>query len=80
MRTIKVHSTNSIRFTQNAQIWCDILNTYKRLHPNRSFKQMAERFNLSETNARRYFYGCHHFNNQPQKGYTQMRQGAKVTL
>jgi hypothetical protein len=40
---------------------------------------MAEVFNLSETNARRYYYGVHHFN-PGFGGYTQMRQGACVTL
>ena len=44
---------------------------------------MAKQLGLSETNARRYYYGVHHVNGiavQWEKGYTQMRQGACVTL
>jgi hypothetical protein len=44
---------------------------------------MAEAFNLSETNIRRYYYGCHHVNGEAVlwgKGYTQVRQGASVPL
>jgi hypothetical protein len=40
---------------------------------------MAEAFNLSETNIRRYYYGVHHFN-PGTNGYTQVRQGASVPL
>ncbi len=54
-------------------------NAYKRLYPKHSFKQMAEHFDLSETNCRRYYYGVHHFN-PGSNGYTQVRFGACVTL
>ena len=79
MKTVKVHETNSINFTDFAKTWCIILNTYRRFYPTCSFKHMAEVFNLSETNTRRYYYGMHHFN-PGMNGYTQMRQGACVTI
>lgn len=83
MRTVKVHSDKSIRFTQNAASWCQMLNAYKKHYPNSTFKDMAKLFNLSETNARRYYYGVHHVNGEAirwAKGYTQMRQGAAVHI
>lgn len=81
MRPVKTHEQKSIRFTDHAKTWCDILNTYKRFKPESTFKQMAQVFNLSETSARRYYYGIHHvdlgfFGN----GYTQVRRGACVTI
>lgn len=79
MRIVKVHSDNSIRFTKNAAFWCEMINLYKKEYPKHSFRQIAKYFNLSETNARRYYYGVHHFN-PGMNGYTQMRQGASVTL
>jgi hypothetical protein len=79
MKTIKVHPEKSINFTEFAKTWCMILNTYKRFYPECTFKQMSEVFNLTETNARRYYYGVHHFN-PGFNGYTQMRQGACVTI
>lgn len=79
MRSIKVHESNSIQFTNFAKTWCSILNTYKRFYPNCTFKQMAEVFNLTETNVRRYYYGIHHFN-PGMNGYTQVRLGACVTI
>ena len=54
-------------------------NVYKEAYPHHSFKQMAEHLGLSETNARRYYYGVHHFN-PGMNGYTQVRLGACVTL
>lgn len=83
MRTVKVHSENSIRFTKNAAFWCEMINLYKKTYPKHSFRQIAEHFNLSETNTRRYYYGIHHVNGEAvrwAKGYTQIRQGACVTL
>lgn len=79
MRTVKVHPTQSINFTVKAMFWTEITNAYKRLYPHHSFKVMAENLNLSETNARRYYYGVHHCN-PGANGYTQMRQGACVAL
>ena len=58
-------------------------NLYKKHYPDHSCKRMAKQLGLSETNARRYYYGVHHVNGiavQWEKGYTQMRQGACVTL
>lgn len=85
MKTVSVHPEKSIRFTQRAALWCQILNQYKYLFPNASFKQMAERYGLSETNARRYYYGVHHRNGGlwgAERGstYNQVRQGACVTV
>ena len=78
MKPVLTHPEKSIRFTSHAQMWCNILNTYRRFHPKHSFKQMAEVFNLSETSARRYYYGVHHryFGDS----YTQVRRGACVTI
>lgn len=83
MRTVTVHPEKSIRFTKNAAFWCEMINLYKKLYPKHSFAQIAEHFELSETNTRRYYYGVHHVNGKQcswQKGYTQMRQGACVTI
>jgi hypothetical protein len=81
MRTIKVHPSASIKFTNHAKNWCSILNTYKRFNPCCTFKEMAKVFNLSETNARRYYYGVHHANlGYFGCGYSQVRYGACVTI
>lgn len=79
MRIPKVHPENSINFTKNAAFWCQMINLYKKIYPSHTFKQMAQHFGLSETNTRRYYYGVHHFN-PGTDGYTQMRQGACVTI
>ena len=57
-------------------------NLYKKHYPDHSFKRMAKHLGLSETNARRYYYGVHHknFGYLGQEGYTQVRQGACVTV
>jgi hypothetical protein len=83
MRSVSVHSENSINFTKSAKFYCEMTNLYKKLYPNHSFKKMAEHFGLSETNTRRYYYGIHHVNGKAvrwQKGHTQVRLGACVTL
>jgi response regulator of citrate/malate metabolism len=83
MRTVKVHPENSINFTKDAKFWTEMTNVYKKFYPKHSFKQMAQHLGLSETNCRRYYYGVHHVNGQAvqwRKGYTQVRQGACVTL
>jgi hypothetical protein len=81
MRIPKVHSTHSINFTKNAQFWTEMTNAYKRCYPQDSFKKMAKHLNLSETNARRYYYGLHQFNGGLfGPCYNQMRQGACVTV
>jgi len=83
MRIPKVHSTHSIRFTNYAKTWCEIINQHKRVFPEHTFKQIARCYDLSETNTRRYYYGLHHVNGiavQWHKGYTQMRKGACVSI
>jgi hypothetical protein len=83
MRTVKVHPENSINFTKSAKFWTEMTNVYKEAYPHHSFKQMAQHLGLSETNARRYYYGVHHVNGQAvqwRKGYTQVRQGACVAI
>ena len=54
-------------------------NAYKKAYPMDSFREMAEYLGLSETNARRYYYGIHHYN-PGSSGYTQLREGACVTI
>ncbi len=78
MRPVHVHPEKSINFTKNAKFWTEITNAYKKCYPTHSFKRMAEHLGLTETNARRYYYGIHHLNSQ--MCYSQMRQGACVTL
>ena len=81
MRSVSVHSEKSIRFTEHAKFWCQVINLYKRIYPDHSFKQIAKHFGLSETNTRRYYYGIHHVNlGYFGNGYSQMRQGACVSL
>ena len=56
-------------------------NLYKKHYPDHSFKRMADHLGLSHTNARRYYYGVHHYNaGYFGCGYTQVRKGACVTL
>lgn len=81
MRPVKVHPEKSIRFTQHAASWCQLLNSYKRYNPTATFKEMSQIFNLSETSTRRYFYAIHHKNGGffgP--SYSQVRRGAAVHL
>jgi hypothetical protein len=78
MRLVHVHPEKSINFTKNAKFWTEMTNAYKKCYPMHSFKQMAEHLGLTETNARRYYYGIHHLNSK--ECYSQMRQGACVTL
>lgn len=83
MRTIKVHPMNSILFTHHAQYWCEKINNHKRRFPDHSLAMIARCYNISTTNASRYYYGVHHVNGeviQWAKGYTQMRRGACVRL
>ena len=83
MRQVKVHSENSINCTKKAKFWCEMINHYKKEYPTHSFKKIAKFFGMSETNTRRYYYGIHHVNGEAilwKKGYTQIRQGACVTL
>ena len=81
MRPVSVHPEKSIRFTDHAKFWCEMLNNYRKCYPKHSFAQMAEHFDLSETNARRYYYGMHHANlGYFGNGYNQIRRGACVTL
>jgi hypothetical protein len=79
MRSVKVHPEKSIQFTKNAAFWCEMINLYKKIYPTHSFKTIAEHFELSENNARRYYYGVHH-SDGGSGGYTQVREGACVTL
>ena len=85
MRSIKVHSTHSIRFTNHAKTWCEVINKHRRFFPEHTFKQIAKCYDLSETNVRRYYYGVHHYNgngNNRNFGvyYNQMRKGACVSI
>lgn len=81
MRPISVHPEKSIRFTQHAAFWCQMLNAYRKCYPAATFKQMAEFFDLSESNTRRYYYGVHH-RNGGMWGlcYNQVRRGAAVHI
>jgi hypothetical protein len=85
MKTIKLHPEKSIRCTENALMWCSVLNHYRKEHPKASFREMGEQFGMTETNARRYYYGIHHYNSgydgkNPYNTYTQLRKGACVQI
>lgn len=77
-RKVKTVPSKSINFTHHAKIWCEIINLFKRYHPDMTFKQIAENVALSETSVRRYYYGIHH--KVGGKGYTQVRTGACVQI
>ena len=79
MKIVKVHPEKSIKLTPRAALYCGMFNTYKRMFPDRTFKEMAIAFQMSETNVRRYYYGVHH-RNVGGDCYSQIRQGACVTL
>ena len=76
---MKLHSTNSLRFTDYAARWCRILNAYRRAYPAATFERMSKEFNLSESNTRRYYYGIHHYHNG-RVDYSQVRLGACVPI
>ena len=77
MRSVTVHPEKSIRFTAHAEMWCVAINNYKRLNPDKSFAQVAEALDLSESSARRYYYGVHHKNGGMWgPSYNQVRRGA----
>jgi hypothetical protein len=78
MRSVSVHPEKSIRFTEDAQFWCVMINLYRKIYPMNSFKTIAHHFKMSETNVRRYYYGIHHHNGNG--GYTQIRKGACVPI
>jgi hypothetical protein len=83
MRTITTHDSKSARFTNYAQMVCQILNNYKRENPNATFAEMTRWYNrygyyLSQTSIARYYYGVHGYNNG--QSYTQVREGACVTI
>ena len=81
MRNIQVHSTHSIRFTNYAKTWCEIINQHRKVFPEHTFKQIAKCYDLSESNVRRYYYGVHHFNPGCMGAcYNQMRKGACVSI
>ena len=84
MKIVKVHPIKSINFTKDASFWCEMTNLYKKYYPDHSFERMAKHLGLSQTNARRYYYGVHHYNGGydgfPERGYTQVRKGACVAI
>ena len=79
MRMVKVHVSNSICFTSSAAQYCQMLNEYKRQNPSATFDDMATAFDLSRTNARRYYYG-YHDRNEFLNTYAEMRRGACVKI
>jgi hypothetical protein len=80
MRTVKTHPETSINLTPRAEMIMELLNCYMFLFPRASIKSAGEYIGISETNARRYYYGVHHINGFRSNNYTQMRKGAKVTI
>jgi hypothetical protein len=56
MRNIQVHSTHSIRFTNYAKTWCEIINQHRKVFPEHTFKQIAKCYDLSESNVRKQAY------------------------
>jgi hypothetical protein len=78
MRPVKVHPEKSVRFTKHAAFWCVMINLYKKIYPTHSFKRIAKHFDMSETSARRYYYGIHHHIGGI--GYSQVRIGACVPV
>ena len=82
LRTITVHSENSIRFTPAAKEITQQLNEYRRANGEVSLKEMARIFGLRETNCSNYYYGRHHYIGGYGNGinYQQMRRGACVDI
>ena len=79
LRTITVHSENSVRFTPAAKKITQQLNEYRRANGEVSLKEMARIFGLGETNCSNYYYGRHHFQSGCMN-YQQMRRGACVDI
>lgn len=80
MRQVRVHPENSIRFTESARVYTQIINEFKRQNPGVSFRKIAEHFSMTEVNVRRYYYGIHHLNESPKTCYSQIREGACVAI
>jgi hypothetical protein len=85
MRPITLHATSTCTLTPYAAQVCQVLNTYKKAHPEATFKQMARWYNrngyrISETSVARYYYGYHYQNSYFKGNYGRVRQGASVTL
>jgi len=84
MRLITLHPSRAINFTPYAAQVCQVLNNYKKAHPNATFAEMTKWYNrrygyyLSESSIARYYYGYHALNNG--RSCNQVRQGACVTL
>ena len=87
MRLPKVHESKISGFTDHANNWMCLTNTYMKKNPNSSLKQMTEYFikkvgvSLSESSLRRYYYGVHHVNGAWRGySYSRMRLGACVNI
>ena len=80
LRTITVHSEDSIRFTSRAKEITQELNEYRRGNGEVSLKEMARIFGLGETNCTHYYYGKCYPQDDFGYGYTQMRRGACVDI
>lgn len=87
-RNVTVHESASCRLTGRAQLWTQVLNQYMRKFPTTTLYQLARHFDLSYSNARRYYYGMHHRNGGYPVwlyggntcNYNQVRFGVKVDL
>ena len=84
-RKVTVHTSASCKLTPRAQALCQQLNEYRYTYPDATFKELAERFGLSVSNARRYYYGMHQKNDSGNWGrsgynYNQVRLGVHVVL
>ena len=79
MRFPQVHEETYVNFTENARIFTQILNEFKRNNPLSTFRQMATEFGMTETNVRRYYYGIHHYMKRG-TSWSQMRKGASVSI
>lgn len=78
---VHIHPSDSVRFTERAQIICLLTNAYKFLNPESTFREMGDHLGISEWNARRYYYGLYSLNDPWRKGCYQMcRRGASTPL
>ncbi|MFZ9617849.1 MAG: hypothetical protein ACO29Y_05995 [Holophagaceae bacterium] len=79
---VQVHPSDKAGFTRRAQAICLLLNAYKYLNPEATFRQMGDAVGVTKTCAYRYYYGIHSLNEawNGRGCYQRVRLGARAPL
>jgi response regulator of citrate/malate metabolism len=73
-RIPKARETSTVSATDESLTWTVRCNSLRK--QGYTFKDIALALNISETNARRYYYGLHHTLIPKSGSYTQIRIGS----